>query len=61
MSTIVYQRHQQKHLCVRHLALLAGAPRLTLAKVKAKETLEESRKGRVRMPDGSYAKPAAAI
>jgi len=35
------------------------APRLTLAELKAKEALEESRKGRVRMPDGRYVLPAA--
>lgn len=38
-------------------------PRLTLAELKAKEARDESRKGRTRMPDGSYKRltaPAAA-
>lgn len=34
-------------------------PRLTLAELKAKEALDESKVGRVRMLDGSYARPAA--
>lgn len=37
------------------------APRQTLAELKTKEARDESRKGRVRMPDGRYSRlPAPA-